>query len=108
AHDAIVQTVSAAAEALAFLQREPVDVLLADVAMPGEDGYSLIRRLRTLHQGPASRIPAAALTAFAREEDRAEALKAGFQMHLTKPIDPHALVAAVATLGRSRSYLGVH
>jgi signal transduction histidine kinase/ActR/RegA family two-component response regulator len=108
AHDAMVQTVASAAEAFEFLQREPVDVLLADVAMPGEDGYSLIRKLRAFRQGPAAMIPAAALTAFAREEDRVEALKAGFQMHLTKPIDPESLVAAVATLGRSKSYVGVH
>jgi signal transduction histidine kinase/ActR/RegA family two-component response regulator len=105
AHHATVQTVASAADAFALLQRQSVDVLLADVAMPGEDGYSLIRRVRALHRGRAALIPAAALTAFAREEDRAAALNAGFQMHLTKPIDPDALVAAVATLGRSKAYV---
>jgi signal transduction histidine kinase/CheY-like chemotaxis protein len=98
-HGALVQTASSAAEALETLQRDRVDVLLADVAMPGEDGYTLVRKLRGLEASPASTIPAAALTAFAREEDRQEALQAGFQMHLTKPIDAGALVAAVATLG---------
>ena len=103
AHHATVKTVASAADAFAFLERQPVDVLLADLAMPGEDGYSLIRRVRAQKKGPAALIPAAALTAFAREEDRLAALKAGFQMHLTKPIDPDALVAAVAALGRSRA-----
>ena len=103
AHHATVQTAASAADAFALLQREVVDVLLADVAMPGEDGYSLIRRIRALHKGGAAAIPAAALTAFAREEDRAAALNAGFQMHLTKPIDPVSLIAAVATLGRSKA-----
>ena len=103
AHHATVQAVASAADALDVLQRESVDVLLADVAMPGEDGYSLIRRLRALPTSQAATIPAAALTAFAREEDRVAALDAGFQMHLTKPIDAVSLVAAVAALGRSKS-----
>ena len=86
-----------------MLKREPVDVLLADIAMPGEDGYSLIRKLRAQRGPRAAYIPAAALTAFAREEDRAAALSAGFQMHLAKPIDVGSLVAAVAELGRSKT-----
>jgi len=98
-HRARVMTARSAAEALEILQREHVDVLLADIAMPGEDGYALVRKLRRLHASRAATIPAAALTAFAREEDRQEALEAGFQMHLTKPIDAGALIAAVATLG---------
>jgi signal transduction histidine kinase/ActR/RegA family two-component response regulator len=107
AHHATVQTVGSAADALEFLQRELVDVLLADVAMPGEDGYSLIRKLRALHPARAAMIPAAALTAYAREEDRTAALKAGFQMHLTKPIDAGSLVTAVAALARQKSYAGM-
>jgi CheY-like chemotaxis protein len=97
-HQARVLTAASAGEALDLLQRERVDVLLADVAMPGEDGYALLRKLRALRATQASMIPAAALTAFARDEDRQEALQAGFQMHLTKPIDAGALVAAVASL----------
>ena len=91
-------TASSAAEALEILQREHVDVLLSDIAMPGEDGYALIRKVRALDPRIAA-IPAAALTAFAREEDRQLALQAGFQLHLTKPIDAQTLISAVASLG---------
>jgi CheY-like chemotaxis protein len=97
--DATVLTAGSAAEAMALLQQHNVHVLLADIAMPGEDGYSLIRRLRALDAAIAS-VPAAALTAFAREEDRQEALDAGYQLHLSKPIDASSLIAAVATLAR--------
>ena len=96
---AVVLTASSSAEALDLLQHHHVNVLLADIAMPGEDGYTLIRKLRALDIATAT-IPAAALTAFAREEDRQEALSAGFQLHLTKPVEAGSLVAAVATLGR--------
>jgi len=97
--DATVLTAGSAAEAMALLQQHNVHVLLADIAMPGEDGYSLIRRLRALDAAISS-VPAAALTAFAREEDRQEALDAGYQLHLSKPIDAGSLIAAVATLAR--------
>jgi CheY-like chemotaxis protein len=99
AHRAIVLTAASAAEALTTLQRERVDVLLADIAMPDEDGYALIRKLRAMAPAPVAFTPAAALTAFARGEDRLIALDAGFQQHLPKPIDGHALVTAVARLG---------
>ena len=92
-----VLTAASVAEAMDVLQRERVDILLADVAMPGEDGYSLVRRLRATSSRTA-RIPAAALTAHAREEDRQVALRAGFQTHLAKPIDARSLVAAIAAL----------
>jgi CheY-like chemotaxis protein/two-component sensor histidine kinase len=100
AYHAAVITAPSAATALDVLQRQHVDVLLADIAMPGEDGYSLIRKLRALEAPSIAAIPAAALTAFARNEDRQQALEAGFQLHLAKPIDAEALVSAVATLGR--------
>jgi signal transduction histidine kinase/CheY-like chemotaxis protein len=100
-YHARVLTAASAAEALRLLEREHVDVLLADVAMPGEDGYSLLRKVRALDDSAACRVPAAALTAFARDEDRREALAAGFQMHLPKPIDACSLVSAVAALGRA-------
>jgi signal transduction histidine kinase/ActR/RegA family two-component response regulator len=96
---ATVFCAASAAEALEMLMRERVDVLLADIAMPGEDGYSLIRKVRALNGAMAS-VPAAALTAFAREEDRQQAFRAGFQLHLAKPIDAGSLIAAVATLAR--------
>jgi len=98
-HGAAVLTAASVAQAFEALQREHVDVLLADIAMPDEDGYGLIRKLRGLHPAPIAAIPAAALTAFARNEDRLAALRAGFQLHLAKPIDAHALVTAVARLG---------
>jgi signal transduction histidine kinase/ActR/RegA family two-component response regulator len=100
AYNAAVITAPSAAAALDVLQRQHVDVLLADIAMPGEDGYSLIRKLRALEAPAIASIPAAALTAFARNEDRQQALEAGFQLHLAKPIDAETLVSAVATLGR--------
>ncbi len=96
---ATVGTAASAKEAFEMLQRQHFDVLLADVAMPGEDGYSLIRKVRSLGARLAS-IPAAALTALARDEDRQQALNAGFQLHLSKPIDSRSLIAAVASLGR--------
>jgi signal transduction histidine kinase/CheY-like chemotaxis protein len=98
-HGAVVLTATSVSQALDVLQREHVDVLLSDIAMPDEDGYALIRKVRGLHPAPIASIPAAALTAFARNEDRLKALRAGFQVHLAKPIDAHSLVTAVARLG---------
>jgi signal transduction histidine kinase/ActR/RegA family two-component response regulator len=97
-YGAAVLTAASAAEAYDLLARSPIDVLLADVAMPGEDGYSLLRRVRALPHPVRRTIPAAALTAFARDEDRRNAIAAGFQMHLSKPIDAASLVSAVAAL----------
>jgi len=77
-----------------------VDVLLADIGMPHEDGYALIRRLRSSKALATASIPAAALTSLARDEDRRQALQAGFQLHLAKPIDARSLVAAVVRLGK--------
>jgi CheY-like chemotaxis protein len=65
------------------------------------DGYEMIQRIRRM-EGPAKDLPAAALTAYARSEDRAKALRLGFEMHLAKPIDPSELIAAVASLARRR------
>jgi len=93
-----VATVSSAADGFALLQQERFDVLLADIGMPGEDGYSLMQRIRAQRPRGSASIPAAALTALAREEDRERALRAGFQLHLAKPIDGSAVVAAVAML----------
>jgi signal transduction histidine kinase/CheY-like chemotaxis protein len=101
--DAVVLTASSADQAIEMVQRERVDVLLADIAMPHEDGYGLIRRLRAMDAKGIGAIPAAALTAFARDEDRKQTLQAGFQMHLTKPVDRRLLIEAVATLGRRAS-----
>ena len=93
-----VTLAASAAEAVDWLRREKVDVLISDISMPGEDGYSLIKRVRASTIGPNANIPAAALTAYARAQDRSSALDAGFQMHLVKPIDPHKLITIVADL----------
>ena len=79
---------------------ERPDVLIVDVGMPGMDGYDFIRRLRSSAEPSVRDVPAAALTAFARAEDRTRALQSGFEMHLAKPVDPGELVASVATLVR--------
>jgi CheY-like chemotaxis protein len=100
-YGALVRTALSTREALDALDRGAVDVLVADIAMPGEDGYSFIRRVRALGNGAAS-VPAAALTALAREEDRRRALSAGFQLHLAKPLDGESLIAAVSRLAGSR------
>ncbi len=93
-----VTAVGSVADALAAFRRRRPDVLLSDIGMPGEDGYSLIRKVRALPESEGGRIPAAALTAFARVEDRMRVLRAGFQIHLPKPIEPAELVAVVANL----------
>ncbi len=77
------------------------DVLISDIGLPGKDGYEVIRDVRSLEQtaiAPAGRLPAIALTAFSRVDDRRRALDAGFDEHLTKPLRPHALVTAIETL----------
>jgi CheY-like chemotaxis protein len=97
-----VLSAASAAAALQVLQREHVDVLLSDIAMPGEDGYSLVRKVRALNAPRIAAIPAVALTAFARDEDRQRALQAGFHVHLAKPVDTQALIGVVAKLGKTK------
>jgi signal transduction histidine kinase/ActR/RegA family two-component response regulator len=96
-HEATVEVAASAEQALALLRGRAPDVLVSDIGMPGVDGYDLIRRVRQGENG-AGALPAIALTAFARAEDRARALAAGYQAHLAKPIEPTELVAAVARL----------
>jgi CheY-like chemotaxis protein len=98
--NAEVETVASAAEAVRKLEAWRPDVLLSDIGMPGEDGYELIRRVRELPPERGGRTPAAALTAFARGEDRRRALRAGFQMHLAKPVEIQELATVVASLAR--------
>jgi PAS domain S-box-containing protein len=93
-----VITANNAAEALQALQSSRPDVLISDLGMPGEDGYSLIRKVRALTAEQGGQTPAAALTAYARAEDRLQVLRSGFQIHLPKPIEPVELVAVVANL----------
>jgi CheY-like chemotaxis protein len=95
-----VTTAQSVREALTILTREDarIDVMLSDVAMPEEDGYALIRQVRA-HRDPAvARLPAAAVTACARDDERQTALAAGFHLHVAKPVAPEALIAAVARL----------
>jgi CheY-like chemotaxis protein len=77
-------------------------VLIADLGMPGVDGFELIARIRGLRDPAVRDVPAAALTAYARSEDRIKALERGFQLHLAKPVDPMELVVAIASLARRR------
>jgi CheY-like chemotaxis protein len=95
-----VTTASSATEALTWLETKVPDVLLTDLGMPQLDGLAFIDRVRR-HADPRVRdLPAAALTAYARSEDRMKALRAGFHIHLAKPIDPTELVTTIASLAR--------
>ena len=97
--DATVTTAASAKEALDALARDRPDVLISDIGMPKEDGYSLMRRIRRL-KDERGRLPAIALTAYARAEDRTKAMEAGYQLHLAKPVEASKLVAMVATLSK--------
>ncbi len=92
-----------AGEALAAFDRERPDVLVSDVGLPGMDGYALIARVRARGPAAGGDVPALAITAYAREEDRAKALASGFSVHIGKPVDPAKLVHAVARLAEARS-----
>ncbi|HEY9638866.1 MAG TPA: ATP-binding protein, partial [Coleofasciculaceae cyanobacterium] len=98
---AVAQAVASAEEAFATLtgplDQRP-DVLVSDIGMPGKDGYMLIRQVRALAPEQGGRIPAIALTAYARTEDRIKALAAGFQAHVPKPVEPAEFIAVVANL----------
>jgi PAS domain S-box-containing protein len=93
-----VKTASSAAAALEAVAEEAFDVLISDIGMPDEDGYSLIAKVRALGKERGGKVPAAALTAYASEEDRIRVLQSGFQTHVPKPISPSELVAIVANL----------
>jgi CheY-like chemotaxis protein len=93
-----VITATSTSEALEVLDRWHPHALVSDLAMPDQDGYELISKVRSRGPEQGGNIPAVAVTAYARAEDRARALAAGFQMHVPKPIDPDAFIAAVANL----------
>ncbi|MEH2202604.1 MAG: ATP-binding protein [Nostoc sp.] len=95
---AFVMAASSADEALQTLAEVKLDVLVSDISMPDMDGYMLIHEVRTRTPEQGGRIPAIALTAFARNNDYEKALKAGFQMHLSKPLNPEKLIAAIVKL----------
>jgi signal transduction histidine kinase len=94
-----VQSAASVAQALDEFSRRPPDVLVSDIGMPGEDGYSLVRKIRALSAAQGGRTPAVALTAYARAEDAQRAFAAGYQMHVAKPASPEKLLSVVANLG---------
>ncbi len=93
-----VRAVTSAREALEMIEQERPDVLVTEIALPGEDGYELIRQIRQHEADHGGLLPAVALTSYARAEDQARVLAAGFQVHLSKPVDPIDLIAAIATM----------
>ena len=94
----VVVTAASVAEAVREIELSSPDVIVSDIAMPDEDGYALIRKVRALPPERGGRTPAVALSALSRAEDRVSSLEAGFQVHLAKPVAPAELVAAVASL----------
>ena len=99
AFGAEVKTAESASQALAVFEEFKPDVLVSDIAMPMEDGYSLIRKIRAL-KSKYSQIPALALTAYAGQEDVKRAHQAGFQAHMAKPVDENKLALAIARLAK--------
>jgi PAS domain S-box-containing protein len=93
-----VVSAESAVEAFELIQTEKFDIMLSDIGMPEEDGFSLIARIRKLPVERGGHIPALALTAYARAEDRIRALRSGFQMHIAKPVEPSELIVVVANL----------
>ena len=100
-HGCETQTAGTASECLRITGEWPTDVLVCDVGLPDDDGYGLLKRLRRLPEG--KRIPAIALTALTRPEDRARALAAGFRAHLSKPLDPESLLREISDAIKDRS-----
>jgi CheY-like chemotaxis protein len=98
-----VVAVASVDEALHVLEKHRPDVLLADIGMAHKDGFALIKRIRQSDDHRLRDVPAAALTAYARAEDRMKALQSGFQIHLAKPVDPAELIVAVASLAKRAS-----
>lgn len=98
---ATVEAASNAADALKKLEQTRFDILISDIGMPGEDGYELIQKVRRLDSNKNKRIPAVALTAYARVEDRVRALNAGFQTHIAKPVEPVEIIAVIVSLAKS-------
>ena len=100
-----VITAASAAEAIKEIERRKPDVLVSDLGMPEQDGYELIKEVREMESADhTARIPALALTAYAKAEDRVRALAGGYQVHLSKPVEPAEFVLVVANLaGRGQN-----
>jgi CheY-like chemotaxis protein len=107
-YGASVLTASSADEALVAMDRAIPDVLVSDIGMPDEDGLSLLRRVRARSREQGGRVPAIALTAYARAEDRTKVLVAGFNIHVTKPVEVAELVVAIANLAGRFQTQGTH
>jgi CheY-like chemotaxis protein len=103
---ASVNAVASAREALQLLEGQRPDVLVSDIGLPEEDGYALVRQIRQREAVHGGFLPAIALTAFARAEDRTHILASGFQAHVSKPLDPAELIAAVAAVARGSATAG--
>jgi CheY-like chemotaxis protein len=101
---AVVQTASSVPEALRHLKVSQFDVLLADIGMPGVDGYAFIREVRESEIGTDRHVPVAAITAYAGSLDRERALAAGFDRHIAKPISPPEVIDAVLSLCNRGEY----
>jgi PAS domain S-box-containing protein len=99
-HGAVVFAARSASEALAILHRERPEMLISDIGLADVDGYDLMQQIRREHDHDSETIPAIALTAYARSEDRMRALRAGFQAHLAKPAEPAELLATIVSLAR--------
>jgi PAS domain S-box-containing protein len=93
-----VATTTGVRQAVEMIKRRKPDVLISDIGMPGEDGYELVRRVRALPPEKGGQVPAIALTAFVRTQDRLKVLSAGYQMHVPKPVEPIELATVVASL----------
>jgi signal transduction histidine kinase/DNA-binding response OmpR family regulator len=100
---ASVRLAASAEEAMSFVAQSQLDLLISDIGMPEVDGYQLIDRLRSRAETSAARLPAIALTAYAREQDRKRALAAGFQTHVSKPVEPAELLRIVAELAADKT-----
>jgi CheY-like chemotaxis protein len=98
--NADVMTAASVEEAMEAVEQSRPDILISDLAMPGEDGYMLIRRLRSREEKQGGEIPAVALTAYAGREERQQAISAGFQAHLSKPVEPRHLAKIISSLVR--------
>lgn len=105
-HGAKVWAAASAQEAIELVEQVKPHVMVSDIGLPGEDGYSLMRRVRALRADKGGQTPAAAVTAFTEPEDRLRAFDAGYEEYVAKPVEPHRLVALVANLAREAGYIG--
>jgi CheY-like chemotaxis protein len=99
---ATVSMAGSASEAMERILAERPDVLVCDIGMPGEDGYTFIRRLRSIEETQGGALPAVALSAYARSDDRTKAIRSGFQNHLAKPVEPAELLAVISSLANRK------